>query len=125
MCGDFHEAIENYDLITVVILRLGKYGEQSEGDAIRFFSTMLSMERSYEEKISSLSDEFKMQDTKEISKEVLRVCNRSTGVHKKEYDSGYDSGVSDGKRRMRGRKPGRRLMRLPIWDCPLKRLQKL
>ena len=33
--------------------------------------------------------------TKEISREVLNVCNLSTGV----YNKGYDSGISEGERK--------------------------
>lgn len=35
--------------------------------------------------------------SREISEEVLSVCNLSTGVYSKGYDSGYDSGISAGK----------------------------
>lgn len=49
--GDFHEEKENYDLITIVVLRLDALGEQSEDNAIRLLSKMFFMEHSYEEKL--------------------------------------------------------------------------
>lgn len=124
MRGDFHEAKENYDLITVVILRLGKYGEQSEDDAIRLLSKMFSMERSYEEKISALSDEFKIQVTKEISKEVLNVCNLSTGVYNKGYNSGYDSGISDGEKKGEIKKARETAYELADMGLPIEKIAK-
>lgn len=54
---------------------------------------MFSIERTYEEKITALADEFKISVTKEMSREVLNVCNLSTGV----YNKGYNSGVCDGE----------------------------
>ncbi len=86
--GDFHEEKENYDLITVVVLRLGVLGEQSQDNAIRLLSKMFSVEHSYEEKLTVLSDEFKISVTKEISEEVLSVCNLSTGVYNKGFSEG-------------------------------------
>ncbi len=75
--------------MTVVVFRLGIKGEKSEDNAIRLLSKMFSIERTYEEKIEALTDEFKISVTKEISREVLTVCNLSTGV--------YNKGMAQGK----------------------------
>lgn len=91
--GGFHEEKQDYDLMTVVVLRLGRKGENSGDDAIRLLSKMFSMDMSYEEKIDTLQNEFQISVSREISEEVQKVCNLSTGV----YNKGYDSGVSAGE----------------------------
>ena len=95
--GDHHETREAYDLITVVVLRLGAKGEKSGDDAIRLLSKLFSVERTYGEKIAALSDEFKISVTKEMGREVLNVCNLSTGVYNKGYDSGILTGRQEGR----------------------------
>lgn len=80
-------------MMTVVVFRLGVKGEKSGDNAIRLLSKMFSIDRTYEEKIAALSDEFKISVTKEMSKEVLSVCNLSTGV----YNKGMEAGVSVGE----------------------------
>ena len=103
--GDFHEEKQAYDLMTVVVLRLGSKGVNSEDNAIRLLSKMFSMNLDYKEKLDALENEFQISASREISEEVQEVCNLSTGVFNKAYnkgydlgyDSGYDSGVSAGK----------------------------
>ena len=94
--GNFHEKKKNYDLMTVVVLRLGNKGESSEDNAIRLLSKMFSMHLKYEEKIDMLENEFKISMSKEIDKEVWEVCNLSEGVYNRGYDKGYDDGVLAG-----------------------------
>lgn len=93
-CGGYREAEENYDLIRVVILRLGEKGEQSGDDAVRLLSRIFSTERTAEEKKKILSEEFHIEITEEISREVSRVCNLSMGI----YDKGMREGMREGRR---------------------------
>ena len=95
--GEFHEEKQAYDLMTVVVMRLGSKGESSKDNAIRLLSKMFSMNLSYEEKLDTLQNEFQISVSREISEEVQNVCNLSTGVYSKGYDSGYDSGISAGE----------------------------
>ncbi len=99
--GEFHEERKNYDLMTVVVLRLGARGEGSGDHAVRLLSKVFSMNLGYEEKIEALQNEFQISVTKEISEEVLDMCNLSTGVYSKGYnrgyDTGYDTGISEGE----------------------------
>ena len=94
--GDFHEEKQAYDLMTVVVLRLGKKGVNSGDNAIRLLSKMFSMDLDYEEKLDALENEFQISTSKEISEEVQEVCNLSTGVFNKAYDKGYGSGYDSG-----------------------------
>ena len=94
--GHFHEKKKNYDLMTVVVMRLGNKGESSEDNAIRLLSKMFSMHLKYEEKIDMLENEFKISMSKEIDREVWEVCNLSEGVYNRGYDKGYDTGYGSG-----------------------------
>ena len=77
---DFHEKKTNYDLMTVVVLRLGSKGEKSEDNAIRLLSKMFSTDLSYEDKLDALQNEFKISVSREMSEEVQSMCNLSVGV---------------------------------------------
>ena len=77
---NFHEAKKDYDLMTVVVLRLGRKGEESEDNAIRLLSKMFSTNLSYEDKLDALQNEFKISVSREMSEEVQNVCNLSMGV---------------------------------------------
>ncbi len=78
--GNFHEKKTDYDLMTVVVLRLGSKGEKSGDDAIRLLSKMFSTDLSYEDKLDALQNEFKISVSKEMSEEVQSMCNLSVGV---------------------------------------------
>ena len=94
--GDFHEEKQAYDLMTVVVLRLGNKGVNSGDNAIRLLSKMFSTDLDYKEKLDALENEFQISASREISEEVQEVCNLSTGVFNKAYNKGYDSGISAG-----------------------------
>ena len=78
--GDFQEEKKDYDLMTVVVLRLGRKGENSGDNAIRLLSKMFSTNLSYEDKLDALQNEFKISVSREMSEEVQNVCNLSMGV---------------------------------------------
>ena len=94
--GNFREEKESYDLMRVVVLRLGRHGEKSGDNAIRLLSKMFSVERTYEEKLMALTDEFQISVMKKISREVLNMCNLSTGVYNKGVAAGLQAGRQEG-----------------------------
>ncbi len=71
------------NLMSVVVMRLGSKGENSADDAIRLLSKLFSTELGYEKKLGTLQDEFHISVTKKMSKEVLDVCNLSTGIFRR------------------------------------------
>lgn len=86
--GNYQEESKNYDLMRVIVMRLGAYGEDSEDDAIRLLSMVFSSERSPEYKKMVLSEEFQINVTEEISQEVRQMCNLSTGILEKGIEKG-------------------------------------
>ena len=90
--GSYHEEKKNYDLMQVIVMRLGSGGENSEDDAIRLLSKLFSDERSAEDKKRVLSEEFHIDVTRELSQEVSRMCNLSTGILEKGIETGIEKG---------------------------------
>lgn len=94
--GNYQEESKNYDLMRVIVMRLGAYGEDSEDDAIRLLSMVFSSERSPEYKKMVLSEEFQINVTEEISQEVRQMCNLSTGILEKGIEKGRAEGRAEG-----------------------------
>ncbi len=95
--GTYREEEKNYDLMRVIVMRLGSDGENSEDDAVRLLSKMFSTERSAQEKKAALSEEFHINVTEEISQEVSFMCNLSTGILEKGIEKGIEKGMEKGK----------------------------
>lgn len=91
--GTYREEKENYDLIRVIVMRLGAEGEHSEDDAIRLLSSMFSPTRTAEDKKKILSEEFHISVTEEINREVRRMCNLSAGILEKGIELGIEKGT--------------------------------
>ncbi len=91
--GTYQEDERNYDLMRVIVMRLGARGENSEDDAIRLLSKIFSVERTAEDKKVVLSEEFHIDVTEKISQEVSRMCNLSTGI----LDRGRAEGRAEGR----------------------------
>ena len=90
--GEYREEKSNYDLMRIIVMRLGAEGENSEDDAIRLLSSMFSPRHSAEDKKKLLSEEFHINVTEEIGQEVSQMCNLSTGI----FESGIEKGIEKG-----------------------------
>lgn len=95
--GTYREEPHNYDLISVVILRLGDLGIQSKDDAIRLLSKLFSPALTVTDKKTALLEEFHIQTTEVISQEVGSMCNLSDGVFAKGEQKGFARGKNLGK----------------------------
>ena len=90
--GEYREEKSNYDLMRIIVMRLGAEGENSEDDAIRLLSSMFSPRHSAEDKKKLLSEEFHINVTEKIGQEVSQMCNLSTGI----FESGMEKGIEKG-----------------------------
>ena len=78
MVGDVHENIQNYDLLTLVIICLGnKQGQPAEKKQI-------------------LQDEFNIPMTQTMDREVSLMCNLSQGVENRGIEKGMKQGLEQG-----------------------------
>lgn len=91
--GTYREPKESYDLMTIVVMRLGLKGEDSADDAIRLLSKVFSTERSPADKKTVLAEEFHIEVTEKLNREVDSMCNLSTGVYNKGVREGRAEGV--------------------------------
>ena len=107
--GDYREDKQDYDLIRVIVMRLGSCGNDSGDNAIRLLSKILSSELTADEKKKALSDEFHINITTAIDEEVDRMCNLSTGILERGIERGMERGMKRGMERgmERGMKKGR------------------
>ena len=71
--GDDHEAIENYDLITLVMVHLGSEGGENYNGVLKLLGTLLTSNSSVDEKKRVLQEEFHIPMTQTIDREVSRV----------------------------------------------------
>ena len=87
--GKDHEPIKNYDLISLVMIHLGKKDDEGNEGLLRLLSTLLSSEVTVDEKKQVLEDEFQIPMTQSMDKEVSLLCNLSQDIE----DRGIEKGI--------------------------------
>ena len=98
LIGNAKEQIENYDLMTVIMIGLGKPGQDNYEGIIRLLEVLLSSRRGVEEKKHILSEEFKIKMTAELESEVALMCNLSQGVENIGFEKGVEKATLDALR---------------------------
>ena len=77
---------KDYDLLSVILLRLGN-ADQAEGKPIlRLLDVLLSSEKRPDEKKDILEKDFDIPMTMTMSKEVQSMCNLGEGIFEKAYE---------------------------------------
>ena len=102
LIGNATEKSENYDLMSVVTICLGKPDSENYTGILKFLDVLLSSSRAATEKKKILEEEFGVTMSDELEREVLIMCNLSQGVK----DEGREEGRIEGRKE--GRKEGRR-----------------
>ncbi len=80
MVGNVHLPPQNYDLMTVILLCLGDPESKDHSGVLKLLGTLLSSGTEASEKKQILNDEFAIQMTETLEKEVYAMCNLSEGV---------------------------------------------
>lgn len=80
LIGEAQEETENYDLLSVVIICLGKPDTENYKGILKFMEVLLSSTRSGSEKKKIFEEEFGIAMSEELEREVLEVCNLSQGI---------------------------------------------
>ena len=94
--GNYQEERKNYDLMRVIVMRLGSQGEESEDDAIRLLSKVFSENITADDKKRVLSEEFNIAVTDSMEQEVERMCNLSDGLEERCMARGFAKGRAAG-----------------------------
>jgi hypothetical protein len=82
------EKLENYDLLTAVMICLGDSHGDNYSGILKLLDVLLSSERKPEEKKNILENDFSIEMTKSLEREVSIMCNLSKGVEEKGITKG-------------------------------------
>ena len=95
LVGKATEPVKNYDLLSVVMLCLGGPGGENYDGVLRMLDVLLSNETSEAEKRKILQDDYDIQMTQTMDKEVSVMCNLSKGVMEKGLEKGIVTSVKN------------------------------
>ena len=93
LIGNATEKSENYDLMSVVTICVGKPDSENYTGILKFLDVLLSSSRAATEKKKILEEEFGVAMSDELEREVLIMCNLSQGVRAE----GRKEGISIGE----------------------------
>ena len=86
--GNAVEAPENYDLINIVMVCLGKMEEWNDNNLIKFLGVLFQNELSAREKKDILERDFNIPMTETFESEVDDMCNLSQGIAEEAMQQG-------------------------------------
>ena len=92
LIGEVKEAVENYDLLSAVMICLGNCESEAETGILKLLEVLLSSARGAEEKKRILQEEFSIEMNTTLESEVTLMCNLSKGVR--------EEGIQQGRREM-------------------------
>ena len=88
--GKVKETEEYYDLMSAIIVCLGKNEEEIEYELLRLLDVLLSPDKKAKEKKEILENEFQIPMTEKMETEVEYMCNLSDGVEQKGIEKGIE-----------------------------------
>ena len=91
LAGKYQEEINNYDLLTALIICLGDADAETATGILRLLEVLLSSERNAKEKKRILENDFGIKMTGNLEKEVSEMCNLSEGVERRGIAKGIAS----------------------------------
>ena len=98
--GYVKEAVENYDLMTVIVLGLSEPAEAEDEESagiLRLLSVLLSSEIAESEKKRILRDDYAIPITETMERSLTEMCNLSQGVEEKGIAKGLARGRAEGR----------------------------
>ena len=96
LVGEAVEPVQNYDLLSIVMLCLGGPDGENYDGVLRMLDVLLSHETSEAEKRRILQDDYDIQMTRTLESEVSVMCNLSKGVEEKGIAKGMAAGIANG-----------------------------
>lgn len=88
LIGEVKEKKSDYDLLTAVMICLGRSGDEKYSGILKLLDVLLSSEKEPEEKKKILQEDFDIEMTKSLESEVLSMCNLSKGVEERGIEIG-------------------------------------
>ena len=91
--GEDHEAVKNYDLITLVMVHLGAEDEKNYDGVLKLLGTLLTSNSSVDEKKRVLQEEFHIPMTQTLDREVSLVSTFLQTVEARGLEKGVAKGI--------------------------------
>lgn len=89
LIGDCSEKVKNYDLLAAIMICLGDSDDEKSFGVLKLLEVLLSSERGEaDEKKKILQDDFEIEMTNTLEREVSIMCNLSKGVEEKGIEKG-------------------------------------
>ena len=95
LVGDGKEPVRNYDLLSIIMLCLGGPNGANYDGVLRMLDVLLSSETSEAEKRNILQDDYDIQMTQTMEREVSVMCNLSKGVREMGRADGILSAIKN------------------------------
>lgn len=96
LVGEATEPVKNYDLLSIIMLCLGGPDGKNYNGVLRMLDVLLGSETSEAEKRQILQDDYGIQMTQNMGREVSVMCNLSKGVEEKGMAKGIAKGMEKG-----------------------------
>ena len=96
LIGSCSERKENYDLLTAIMICLGDSDDENASGILKLLEVLLSSDREVKEKKEILQNDFSIEMTKTLEREVSTMCNLSKGVEEKGIQKGIEKGIQKG-----------------------------
>ena len=97
LIGEHVEPVNNYDLLTVVMIYTAKDFMNLQDDVIKMLSVLLSRNLDAQERMNILEKDFNIAMTEEVKQEVDEMCNLSKGVREDGRAEGEAIGIVKGE----------------------------
>ena len=93
--GDFHDKVENYDLLTIVVIRLGSKHHSELTGIFRLLNALFLDKMKPEDLGKLMKDEYQITVTPALEKGVKEMCNLSEGVYARGRNEERDATALD------------------------------
>ncbi len=93
LVGGVKEPVSNYDLLTAVMICLGKPGEENYDGILKLLDVLLSHETTKDEKSRILRDDFHIPMSQTLERKVSLMCNLSEGVWERGMEKGKENTI--------------------------------
>ena len=93
LIGNVKEKKSNYDLMTAVMICLGKKAS-TDTNVLKLLNVLFSTETASEDKCQILEEDFKIKMTQTLESEVSLMCNLSKGVEEQGLEQGIQAMIA-------------------------------
>ena len=97
LVGHAREQTRNYDLLTAVLVGLGKPDRENYNGVLKMLGVLFSGENSIAEKKRILEQDFDIPMTETLERRLSEMCNLSQGIEERGMKRGFEKGRAEGR----------------------------